>query len=375
MLKKSTLDLETIDFLRFPLAIAVVFIHWNPISVIDLSYTFTTKSSFPIYDLIHYIISEEIARIAVPLFFFMSGYLFFFDVQGLFTISQYIKKIKKRVRTLLIPYIFWNTSVIILLVSVQLFIPSTLSGANKPITDRNFLEFLNMFWGCTNGMPICYQFWFVRDLIVTVLLSPIIYFFIKRLKFHFVAVMGIIWLLGFDFNITGLSSVSIFFFSFGAWFSINSRIFTNDFSSLRYTAIIYLGLLAFNTLLYQYDELPCYYNITLKVNILIEIISVVSGVSYGLTRNFIRINKFLPLASFFIYAYHTTLILLLTTSYIRFFKAIILRENILVIGYLIIPFIIAIIGVGLYVLLDKYFPSFTVLITGRRASYYNSRRI
>ena len=353
---------NTIDFLRFPLIIAVVFIHWDPRSMAINGGDLVKKETFPVYELSRYIVSEEIAKIAVPLFFFMSGFLFFYRSSG-FTLGEYAAKLKKRARTLLIPYVFWNTAVIILFVSTQLFVPSMLSGANKPITDRNFFEWLNMFWGYLDGKPICFQFWFIRDLIVAVCLSPIIYFLIKRLKFYFVLLAGLFWSLGFDFNITGLSSISIFYFSFGAWFSINGRIFTNDFSSLRWMAIVYLGLLVFNTSLWYCDARS--YDFILKVNIIIGLISSVSWVSYGLTRNFIGTNKLLTSSSFFIYAYHATLILLSTKIYAKFFNTN-LSDSVLVAGYFIIPFIIAFIGVGLYVFLHKYFPSFTALITGGR---------
>ena len=212
-------------------------------------------------------------------------------------------------------------------------------------------------------MPICYQFWFIRDLIVTVCLSPIICFFIRHLKFYFVAVAGMLWASGFDFNIAGLSSISIFFFSFGAWFSINSRIFTNDFSSFRWAATIYLGMLILNIFLRDYNLK--YYNLISNVNVVIGLISVVSWVSHGLTHDFIRENKLLTNSSFFIYAYHAMIISLLLKCYVLFFRSS-LNESILIVGYFIIPFIIAFIGVGLYVLLRKYFPSFTALITGGR---------
>ena len=172
-----------------------------------------------------------------------------------------------------------------------------------------------------------------------------------------------LWASGFDFNIAGLSSISIFYFSFGAWFSINSRIFTNDFSSFRWAATIYLGLLILNIFLRDYNLK--YYNLISNVNVVIGLISVVSWVSHGLTHDFIRENKLLTNSSFFIYAYHAMIISLLLKCYVLFFRSS-LNESILIVGYFIIPFIIAFIGVGLYVFLHKYFPSFTALITGGR---------
>ena len=65
---------NTIDFLRFPLIIAVVFIHWDPGSMAINGGDLVKKETFPVYELSRYIVSEEIAKIAVPLFFVMSGF-------------------------------------------------------------------------------------------------------------------------------------------------------------------------------------------------------------------------------------------------------------------------------------------------------------
>ena len=66
---------QTISLVRFPLAFAVVFIHcqgevmrvtnWSEATVMDAYYTFKL------------IISSGIAQVAVPMFFFISGFLFF----------------------------------------------------------------------------------------------------------------------------------------------------------------------------------------------------------------------------------------------------------------------------------------------------------
>ena len=69
---------NTINFLRFPLTVAVVYIHFNisrkGISVHGLNYG-TDNPDW--YTFIINLFSSVIASIAVPLFFLISGYLFF----------------------------------------------------------------------------------------------------------------------------------------------------------------------------------------------------------------------------------------------------------------------------------------------------------
>ena len=77
MIENEELQSKTIKFLRFPLIIGIVFIHTNLAEVNIGGQLWAAKGQFPIHDIFRYIVSEELARIAVPLFYFMSGFLFF----------------------------------------------------------------------------------------------------------------------------------------------------------------------------------------------------------------------------------------------------------------------------------------------------------
>lgn len=65
------LQSKTIDWLRFPLMFMVVFIHVCHQNLLDM------KPSVFAYGT-YFTVSQVIARIAVPLFFIISGYYFFF---------------------------------------------------------------------------------------------------------------------------------------------------------------------------------------------------------------------------------------------------------------------------------------------------------
>ena len=316
------------------------------------------------YNILYHVINNDIARIAVPLFFFISGFLFFYRI-SVFSKNEYKNKIKKRFKSLLIPYIFWNLVVLLLFFLSQIFISSILSGRNKLITDYTYSDWLNIFWNFNNnGTPICFQFWFIRDLIIVVLFTPLIYYFIKIFKTYGLAILGILWIFNIWFNIISFSIVSFFFFSFGAWFSINKKDFTVDFIPLRWIAVLtYVGLLIFNTILW-YNKITEYYFLN-NLGILIGMIATISWTAYGLKNNSIKPNYFLATSSFFVYAYHGMPIALLIKIYMKFTVPYI-SEWTMIIGYILIPFIIAYIGVGIYAILHKYFPSFTALITGGR---------
>lgn len=362
MLSNDDLTLsKTIMFLRLPLIVAVVFIHTNLGDVMIDGVLLADEEHFPIYGLLRHIITNELARIAVPLFFFISGFLFFYHSD--FSFKTYGQKLKKRIRTLLIPYLFWNIVVLVLSLLTQLFFSSMTSGRNKLITDYDWLDWLNLFWNHRDGMPICYQFWFIRDLMVVILFTPIIYYVIKYCKMFGVLAFGGFWLFNLWFGVPGFSITAFFFFSFGAWFSINRRNFTVDFRSMRWTAtFVYLALVVLNTWLWHCKITG--YSCIHQIGIVVGLVAVVSWTAYGITKNNLPVNAFLAGSSFFVYAYHGMPVAFAVKYWVKFFSPI--SEEMMLLGYFLIPFLIVGIGVCAYAVLRKYFPAFTALVTGGR---------
>ena len=106
----TELQSQTIMWLRFPLALLVLLIHVNP----QNQEIFTPIQSINISNLtianIYSIIGRTgfyFSQVAVPFFFFTSGYFFFYKVKQ-WNIQCYKKKIEKRLKTLLAPYLLWN---------------------------------------------------------------------------------------------------------------------------------------------------------------------------------------------------------------------------------------------------------------------------
>ena len=163
-----------------------------------------------------------IASAAVPLFFAISGYMFFWGINS-FNKDTYIKKLKKRIQSLLVPYLFWNFAVIVLFFLAQTFLPGMMSGANKMIVEYDWCDYICAFWADPRtGDPICYQLWFLRDLMVTVLLTPLIYIALKKLGILAIAAFFILWLSSVDVGVKGISFVAISFFALGGYLSLRN---------------------------------------------------------------------------------------------------------------------------------------------------------
>lgn len=78
------------------------------------------------------------------LYFFISGYLFFFRTT--FSVDVYKKKLKSRIKTLLIPYLFWNFVVLVGHWIVTVLSPVQLtSGAYKQVSDYTVCDYLISF--------------------------------------------------------------------------------------------------------------------------------------------------------------------------------------------------------------------------------------
>ena len=82
-LDRAKLQSATIDFLRFPMAVAVVMIHVNP-QVMPLNEAdFPLFSADGLFNVVAIGLSHVLARIAVPVFFLLSGMLFFLNMRQL----------------------------------------------------------------------------------------------------------------------------------------------------------------------------------------------------------------------------------------------------------------------------------------------------
>lgn len=360
------LQSRTISFLRFPLIVGVVLIH----SVFGESYleklTMTPDIDFPIYTTVSYLFSQIISRIAVPLFFFFSGFLFFYRTS--FSSQTYIQKLKKRSKTLLIPYLIWNLITLAFTFTIQLLVPNLLSGRNKLISDYTATDFLWTFWDTKmidplsheHHFPIDFPLWFIRDLMIVVLLSPVIYFLIKKLKHYAVAALGILWMFGWWINVTGFSSAAVFFFSFGAYFSIYGKNFVEAMKPfLSISAVTYTILTIAELCLRGYEWTSYLHN----ANILVGIVLSVSLSAHFISKGTWKVCPFLAESSFFIYVYHGMITGRLTALFSKFLPP---SDMVLLFIYLFCPAIT--IGAGLlaYRCLKRYLPKTTAFVTGGR---------
>jgi len=160
--------------------------------------------------------TSGLSGVAVPLFYFMSGILFFKSVN---CTKDCITGIRKRIFSLLMPYIIWN----IVFVGWYMFmsiIPGISGFVNSDLIshfrlDRPFagLEYLLL-------EPAGFHLWFMRDLIVYVVFSPLLWLLLKRFPW--------LTLIGFYMVFGGVPRCGITYFTLGGL--VSSR-FSLDYVS------------------------------------------------------------------------------------------------------------------------------------------------
>lgn len=345
--------------LRFPLIVGVVFVHAYETAVSMGGQTIGVSQNYAVVDFIRNIISQGIARTAVPLFFLMSGYLFFYAMN--WSQDNYARKLRARARTLLVPFLFWNLAVLMAYAMAQHY-PATarfFSGRTAMIAGFGVFDYFDAVFGLTH-MPIAYQFWFIRDLMLLVMLAPVIYCINRRLALPFGLLLFVCWL----FRVWPVPLLSIeasLFFSAGCWLGSRQLSLFGLDRYAPYALPLYLGVLVADALLINH---PVHAYLQ-KSGILLGVVVMLYATRYAARAPGLRdALLWLAGASFFVFAAHEPLLMLARKSA---YKMVNPESPLAVLGlYFAIPLVLIGILLLAYRLLSASLPRFTGVITGGR---------
>lgn len=287
-----------ITFFSFWLIILVVLLH-------SLNIQFTECSN--LICSFQYLLSHKLAQIAVPLFFFISGYLYFLkaNFKKKIDLSFFINNNKKRVRTILLPYILWSVLWFLLLYTIQL-VPFLSNYFGQPLYSMSLNDkLLNLL-----VYPLNYPFWFLRELMLLCVLSPLLFIGIQYLKYAFIALLFVASLFISSFlspsDVTLLQSLPVLYFSLGAFFSLN-KLSLIDASNKFTIFLLILTWFSFNILSVYFDKELTFNSSFLRVfNIIKDLIgcyTVWSAYDYFNQKRQWKNYSFYQY-SFFIFAFH-----------------------------------------------------------------------
>lgn len=238
---------KKITFLSFLMSVFVVYIHSNNLVNVGLADA-TTSIDYVVTK----IIVECLARIAVPFFFMMSGYWFFrFDFFNARNDLNIIKtKLLKKGKSLVVPYLIWNTFVYLFFVIVTRipFISNLMNS--KEVVGLDFKTILlNVLLHEQN-----YPMWYVQNLLVLMLLTPVFLLVLKNkyVSFFVLIITGVFCCLEISWGYC--QTTSIFFFLLGAILAVYFRKFFEEKGSKK-VIIISSCILLFRVIV-AYFEIP-----------------------------------------------------------------------------------------------------------------------
>ena len=245
---------ELIKTMRFPLMILVLFEH----SVRDYSAPMMwSLDSANVFHFITEMISHFLCPIAVSWFFFFSGFLYYYHLgDAQFGWRWARAKWKRRVHSVLIPYLFWN----LLTVGMVLLVTFLFGKIGITINSDQMVGVREgpLFWFFTG--PINYPLWYLRDLVVMSFLAPIFYYPVKNYPWHTLAVLLILYIFSFKIKFFLFPTFSLF--GIGAWFSIRRDNLIDFCQRVKYPAAVLAVILLFvATALYNKRELDDFFRL------------------------------------------------------------------------------------------------------------------
>lgn len=266
---------------------------------------------------INYIIQEAFingfARSAVPIFALLSG---FFLIKKVATSYEYRLTLINKTYTLLVPYLIAS----ILIFSSSIFLKILF---NQEQSQR--LDLYSIIYSVL-AHPVSEQFWFLRDLIILIIISPLLFNMNKLIFYGIGSFLFFLWVMDIQpFPIIAgwylLNIETIFFFWFGGMLfksalDIESFIFCN-ITTRVVVMILWVGLIALR--IYIDPDLDVWYvkNYTVESILLYKAAIFVGVVSILQLSTIMRNNRFLIYTSgltFFVFLFH-----LKPLSYFRHF--------------------------------------------------------
>lgn len=338
-----------ITWLRFPLIFFIIMLHCYSAQRLDSEYDLYFKVIYPF--------AFWLGETGVPGFFFISGFLFFLSKK------KYPNKLRSRFHTLFIPYILWNLLLFLLyMLAYALGHPQYING--KSMVDYSFIDYLRLFWdrgSYDNGnfVPLLCPLWYIRNLIIMSIISPLLYYIIRFVREVFLIFVAVWWM---TTPHNAFIPQTVLFFSLGAYFSILDMnplemIFRMKRLVLSLFVIFAIGDILSHTL----------YGTT--INLQIHRLALISNIpmllllaDYCVRHRYT--SKFLPNASFIVFCVHYPIVVVLRKFCVAQFSD--SSDIVHILLYFACVVISTLLSLSIYQVLNLYFPKVKNILSGNR---------
>ena len=180
----SLIEKNKIKYVYFIMSVLVILIH-----------SINNETKFQLF------FSESgIGQFAVPLFFIISGFLFF---RTAYTKLEVKRKLYNKIYTLLIPYLLWN----LIYYAIHLLL--------KPGQGISINEAFEAAFNYKYNP----SFWFIYQLILLNIISPLLYYVIKKDKYMVLLFVALSLMILFKIDLPYINEDAIIYYFSGAIFS------------------------------------------------------------------------------------------------------------------------------------------------------------
>lgn len=383
---------QTLDLLRFPLALVVLTVHiWPETAELAITNFHGSVFDYPLLRAIKHTTDAFFRWQSVPIYFFISGYVFFYGIEA-WNRNVYLRKLKNRVKTLLIPYIIWNTLAICVTIGLHL-LPGLLPSASKMMADAGQTVSIT-----PKNIAYCYFYdnrsellskteaemqevhqpyvhngalWFLRELMLLVLCTPLLYALLKRFGPVLLALLTAAWFAA-DFISPETAGgmylkkcllPALYFFSFGAYMSIAKRDMLAFFGRFFRPSLVLYPLLAllYIAAAYLWPE-AC--DTIKRMNVIAGLFFAYNVAAWLLKNGKCRLYPALAASAFFIYVSHGIVVGRVTKGVFAIVNP--ATDLGLISVYALTEVLSVALLLGSFLLLRRYAPALLKVLTGRK---------
>lgn len=340
---------ESINWLRFPLIFLIILLHCYSVHRLEGCHDIYFKVLYPF--------SLWLGETGVPGFFFISGFLFFISKK------TYSQKMQTRVHTLLIPYLLWNLIIFMLYLLVWgVGFPQDING--RSLTNYTFIDYIRLFWdrgSYDNGnfVPLLCPLWYIRNLLIMSIVSPILYYIIRYAREAFLLVVTIWWMTSYH---NAFIPQTILFFSLGAYFSIfDINPLQTVLKQKQPFLLLFLIFAICDIISHTAYDTPVNLQIH-RLSLIFNIPALLIFADWCILHGYN--SKLLPNAAFIVFCIHYPIMVMLRKICIALFSN--ATDAFHIFLYFICVIIATLISIVIYLLMDKYFPNIKRILSGYR---------
>lgn len=340
---------EVITFLRFPLIFFIIMLHCYSVLRLEGDHELYFKMVYPL--------ALSMGETGVPGFFFISGYLFFLSRK------RYSEKLQSRLHTLFIPYLLWNLLLLILYILAYIIgHPQDING--KSLIEYSFSDYMRLLWDRGsyddgNFVPLLCPLWYIRNLIIMSIISPLLYYIIRYVREVFLIFVTFWWM---TTPHNAFIPQTVLFFSLGAYFSILDMNPLEIFFRMKRLVLSLFVIFAIGDILsHVYIGTPANLQIH-RISLIFNIPALLLLGDWCVRHEYT--SKWLPNAAFIVFCVHYPIVVVLRKFCVAHFSD--ASDIIHIILYIACVVISTLLSLSIYQILNRYFPKVKNILSGNR---------